>query len=480
MTRFLQRFLNVRREEIALLLASTFFFFCILTAIMVLRPARDALGMRRGMDDVQWLFIGTAVVTLAVNPVFGWLVSRYRRIAFITLTYAFFTASLIGFYALLTFTPQAVGEVSGRIYYVWHSVFNLFCTAVFWALMVDRFTLEQSKRLFGAIAVGGTLGAIAGPWLAGGLLEGGLAQLLLGPLKLFGFAGADQFDQFVAGLPEWLSRPWQTPSLLLVAAGFLVTAVVAAWVVAWLQPERSADEPAADDRAIIGGSAWEGIRAVFRSRYLLGISGYMLLAAVTMTYLYFTRLRMVEALGSDLDERTKIFANLDLITQVTTLALQLVVAGHFMKRFGVSAALIALPVVVAFGFVGLALVGTYAALVVFEATFRAGRYAIMQPARHTLFTVVSREEKYKSKAFTDTFVSRGGDVIGAWTQGLLVGGLGPRIASVGIGLTASLAALAAVAVPLAAVWALLGLWLGRQQIAMAAADPPQHQGENAG
>src|SRR5688500_5928471 len=171
MTAFLQRFLNVRQGEVAPLLVSALYFFCVLTALQVLRPARDAIGMRGGLDEIRWLFIGTALVTLAVNPMFGWLVSHFRRLVFITATYSFFALSLVGFYMLIALTPEAVGATSGRVFYVWFSVFNLFSTMVFWALMADRFSLEQSKRLFGVIAVGGTLGAIAGPWLASMLAQ---------------------------------------------------------------------------------------------------------------------------------------------------------------------------------------------------------------------------------------------------------------------------------------------------------------------
>ena len=430
MTLLLQRFLNIRREEVAPLLVAAFYFFSVLTALAVLRPARDAIGMRGGLDAIRWLFIGTALATLAVNPMFGWLVSRFRRLVFITATYAFFALSLVGFYMLIALTPQAVGDTSGRVFYVWFSVFNLFSTMVFWALMADRFSLDQSKRLFGAIAVGGTLGAIVGPWLA-----------------------------------SMLAQPLGTPALLLVAAAFLGVAVVAAWAVAWLQPERApgaaAGQAAAgptDDRVVIGGSAWAGLRAAFQSRYLLGISTYVLLLTVTATFIYFTRLQMVAALGDDTDLRATAFAQIDLITQVATLLLQLVVAGHLMKRFGVSVALMMLPIVVSLGFVGLALVGSLAALIVFDASFRAIQRAITRPARETLFTVVSREDKYKSKAFIDTFVYRGGDVLGAWTEGLL-GRLGM-----------ALVGLASVAVPLAVGWALLGLWLGRRQEGMVAAN----------
>jgi AAA family ATP:ADP antiporter len=322
------------------------------------------------------------------------------------------------------------------VFFVWFSVFNLFATTVFWSLLADRFSLEQSKRLFGVIAVGGTLGAVAGPWLASRLAE-----------------------------------PLGTAGLLLLAAGSLGLAVLSIRAVAHLQPERARpaapDDPgapsAADERAVIGGSAWEGLRAVFRSPYLAGISAYMLILAVIATLLYFTRLQMVAALGEDLDVRTTAFARLDLYTQITTLVLQALVAGKLMRHVGVPATLALLPITVALGFLGLALVASLATLAVFQAAFKAVQHAVMRPARETLFTVVSRADKYKSKAVIDTFVYRGGDVVGAQVEGVL-----GRLA-------AGVTALVVVAVPLAVAWAALGVWLGRRQERQAerrpAADP---------
>jgi ATP:ADP antiporter, AAA family len=419
MTDMLQRLFNVRRDELAPVLLSAAFFFCVLTALMVLRPAREALGMQRGIEELRWLFMGTALVTMLVNPVFGLMVARFRRLQFITGTYAFFGASLLGFYALLVFAPAAVGATTGQVFYVWFSVFNLFTTMVFWALMADRFSVEQAKRFFALIAVGGTLGAIAGPALA-----------------------------------ATLARPLGTAALLLIAVGFLALAVVLAWAVVRTRTERRDDPdapPAVDERDVIGGSAWEGFRAVFRSRYLMGIAGFIVVMTIMATFIYFTRLQMVAALGDDLDLRTTWFARIDLITQVTTLVLQAVVAGHLMKRFGVHIVLMLLPLTAVLGFLGLAIVGSFAVLIAFEASFRAVQRALTRPARETLFTVVSREDKYKSKAFIDTFIYRGGDVIGAQVDGLLV--------RLGFGL----AGLASVAIPLAFVWAALGLWLGRAQ-----------------
>jgi AAA family ATP:ADP antiporter len=430
MTTFLQRFTNIRRDELPALLASVAFFFCVLSALMVIRPAREALGMRSGLDTVRWLFVGTAIVTLAVNPVFGFLVSRFRRISFIAATYLFFSASLLVFWALLTFAPEATGEISGRVFYIWFSVFNLFSTMVFWALMVDRFSLEQSKRLFGVIAVGGTLGAMFGPWLAWTYVD-------------------------AVG----------TANLILIAVGFLMLGVVAASVVARLQPESLSEldpedpeaPPVVREEEVIGGSAWEGFRAVVKSPYLLGICGFVLVMAIMATFIYFTRLQMVAAMTGEMDQRTGLFAQIDFWTQFATFLLQLLLTGHIMKRVGVGVALALLPITVSLGFLGLALTGTFTALILMEAAYRAMQRGITRPARETLFTVVGREDKYKAKAVTDTFVYRTGDVVGAWSEGLL-GRLG-----------AGLVGLTAVVVPMAVLWAGLGFWLARRQGKAAAA-----------
>lgn len=143
MRSLLQRFFNVKSEEVGPILLAALYFFCVLTALQVLRPAREALGMQRGIEAIRWLFIGTLVVTLLVNPVFGWLVSRFRRLAFIAATNLFFTFSLVVFYAMLVFTPTAIGETTGQVFYVWFSVFNLFVTMLFWA---RRQTVSRSSR----------------------------------------------------------------------------------------------------------------------------------------------------------------------------------------------------------------------------------------------------------------------------------------------------------------------------------------------
>lgn len=427
MTQYLSKIFHVHREERGPVLISALFFFFVMTALMMLRPAREALGVQRGIDDVRWLFIGTAVVTLAVNPLFSGLVSKFKRLHFISATYGFFALSLLVFWAVLVFAHEAIGQATGQIFYVWFSVFNLFSVMVFWALLADRFSFEQSKRFFPLIAAGGTLGAIFGPWLA-----------------------------------SQMAKPLGTPSLLLVASGFLILSIGGAWMLTRVSPDQPQNEataaaPESNERAIIGGSAWGGFQAVFRSRYLLGIAIYMLIIAIVFTFIYFTRLQMVAAAADTVDARTTMFANLDMITQTATLLLQLSITGYLMKRFGVAVTLTILPMIILVGFAGLAVWSSLAMVVILDAASKAVQRAVMRPARETLFTVLNREEKYKAKAFIDTFVYRGGDVIGAQVEGALKG--------LGMGL----AALSSLVIPMALVWTVLGVWLGRQQAAKAQA-----------
>jgi AAA family ATP:ADP antiporter len=417
--RWLKAMFNLRREEVLPVVIAACFFFFVLTALMLLRPARDALGMERGIESIRWLFIGTALVTLAVNPLFGWLVSRLRRLQFIATTYGFFAVSLIAFWALLTFAPDAVGQRSGQVFYVWFSVFNLFGTMVFWALMSDRFTSDQGARFFALISIGGTLGAICGPWLTSQLAE-----------------------------------PLGTPSLLLVSAVFLSLGIGAAWLLVRVAPDRAVvnDQVTAafpDEAQRIGGSMWAGIGAVLRSPFLAGIAGYVLLMAVMATLVYFTRMQMVADVAAGTDARAALLGSIDMWTQIAVLVLQLTLTGRFVQRFGLGVALAVLPLATAVGFIGLAVYGSFVVLVLLEAANRAVQRGITRPVREVLFTVVAREDKYKAKAFIDTFMYRAGDVVGAQTEGVL-GRLGMAMGG-----------LVSMVVPLALVWAGLALWLGR-------------------
>jgi AAA family ATP:ADP antiporter len=416
--RSLQRIVKVEPREVRAMLWSFAYFFCLLAAYYVLRPLRDEMGVAGGVRNLHWLFSATFIVMLAAVPVFGAVVARLPRRRFIPLVYHFFVANIAIFWILLSLDVARVE--AARVFFVWISVFNLFAVSVFWSFMADLFTSEQGKRLFGFIAAGGSAGALCGPvltvWLVGAI----------GPVNL-----------------------------LVIAAVLLEAAVAAAMALERVAPER-AERSATDVRdataqAPIGGHALSGFVLLVRSPYLAGIALWVLLLSLAGTFLYFMQANIVAAASDDPAVRTRIFASIDLAAGILTLLVQLLVTGRIIQRFGVGRAAAFLPLVFAIGFAALAAVPALALVIAFQALQRTANFALSNPAREVLFTVVDREEKYKAKYLVDGVVFRGGDALSGWMfNGLRAAGL-------------ELSAIAALTVPVAAGWIALAVALGRAQ-----------------
>jgi len=438
--RLLRRAVDVREHETPALVASCAYFFFVLSAYYVIRPVRDEMGVAGGVENLAWLFTGTLVGMLLVHPLFTALVARFPRRRFVALIYRFFILNLVAFFLVFRAADAGQAVWVGRVFFVWTSVFNLFVVSVFWSFMTDLYRPAQSQRLFGLVAVGGTLGAILGSTITSALVP------VLGPINL-----------------------------LLVSALLLEVSTRAARALdgqqAWLARAAEADEPAPprDGDAIIGGGVLDGIRHVARSPYLLGIAALMLLFTITATFLYFQQAAIVaRAFEGDRPGRTRLFAGIDLAVNALTLATQVLVTGRVLRWLGVAASLAFLPVMSVVGFGVLGVAPALAVLVVFQVLRRAGNFAIQRPAREVLYTVLPRADKYKAKNFNDTFVYRVGDQLGAWSY--------TAIAWLGLGVPG----LAFTMVPVSAAWVLLALWLGARYRAIrnagrpaAAAGPPR-------
>ena len=433
--RLLGKAVDVRPNELRALFLACLFNFVILGSYYVIRPIRDDIAAAGSLESLSWMFTGTLVAMLLANALFSAIVARLSRRKFLPLAYRFFIANLILFYVLMRALTPAQNVWVGRAFYIWVSVFNLFVVTLFWAFMTDVFTTEQAKRLFAFIAVGGSLGAIAGPLVTASLV-----------------------------------RTLGAPNLLLVTAAMLE---IAPWCVRFFpavhlrgQPlpaprpaPASAQDAAASAEEPIGGGIISGISHVFRSPYLLGICAFMLLHAITSTIVYFQQADITGHQFHDRALRTAFFAQLDLTVNTLTIIVQLLLTGRLLKWFGVGLTLAFLPVLSMIGFLGMGLVPVLALLAVFQVLRRAGNFAVTRPAREVLFTVLRREDKYKAKSFIDTFVYRAGDQIGAWSY--------PLLTWLGLGLTG----ISFVAAPVAAIWCGLSLWLGRKQAALAEARP---------
>jgi AAA family ATP:ADP antiporter len=392
------------------------YFFCLLCSYYMIRPVRDALGVAGGEERLTWLYMGTLVGTIAATPILGALASRYPRRVFVPVVYHVMAGCLVVFWALLGLLSDAGRLRAAQGFFVWVSIFNLFAVSVFWGFMADLWRSEQGKRLFGLIGMGGTLGAVAG-----------------------------------AGATTVLVRAIGPPALLLLAAALLEVAVVC---VRRLAPESPSGAPASADEPP-GRGAWHGLRAIAASPYLLGICLFLLFYSVTSTLLYFQQARIVRGEILDPAERTAFFARIDLLVNLITVATQALLTGRILSGLGVGPTLAALPVLTVAGFAALAASPTAAVLVWVQVARRAAEFALIRPAREVLFTVVSREEKYVSKSFMDTFVYRSGDASGAWIHRVL--------SAAGVGV----AGIAALSLPLGAAWLALALVLGRRQALLA-------------
>lgn len=400
------------------MLLSFVYYFLIFSSYYIIRPIRDDVGAAQGLDNLPIIFTATLLVMLVANALFSALVVRYSRRRFIPIVYRFALVNLLIFFALLWFIPKDQQAWVGRAFFVWTSVFNLFVVSVFWAFVVDIFDEDQGKRLFGFISVGGTLGAILGALITASLVQkiGAVSLLLISAALL------ELSAQCVRLFPA--PRPAET------------------------EKKQETEKP-------LGGGMWAGLVHNFSSPYLLGISAYMLLYSLTSTLLYAQQVGIVGGSIPDRAVRTAFFAKIDLAVNILTVVAQIFITGRLLKWFGVGLTLALLPLLTIIGFLGLGFYPTLGLLVLFLTLRRAGNFAFARPARENLFTVISREDKYKSKNFIDTVVYRLGDQVGIWT---------PR-ALTALGL--SLTAVSFVAAPIAAVWLVISLWLGKRQRAMA-------------
>ena len=390
------------------------YFFCLLAGYYVLRPLRDEMGVAGGVRNLQWLFTATFLAMLAAVPLYGALVARLPRRRFIPAVYHFFAANIVVFWLLLTFEVERI--IVARVFFVWISVYSLFVVSVFWSFMADLFSSEQGKRLFAFIAAGGSAGALAGP-----------------------------------ALTIWLAAPLGPANLLLLAVLFLEVAVLCVRRLESAAPDVERQLSRKAEPQALGGGWFDGIVMLLRSPYLAGIALWVALLSVAGTFLYFQQANIVATASDDPAVRTRMFASIDLAVGLLTIVVQYFATGKLIERFGIGAAIAFLPLVFAVGFAALAAAPMLVVVIGFQALQRTANFAISNPAREVLFTVLAREEKYKAKNVIDIVVFRGADAAGGW--------LFAALRSLGM----ELRAISLVAVSLAAAWFVLALALGRAQ-----------------
>jgi AAA family ATP:ADP antiporter len=418
MKKLFAKIVDVKPDEIRALLLAFVFNFVVLGGYYVIRPIRDEIGADRGVENLPWMYTGTLIGMLIANALYATIVARMSRRRFIPVAYRFAIANLFVFFLLMRWMPAAQERaVLAPIFFIWVSVFNLFATTMFWSFMADVFTPDQGKRLFGFIAVGGSIGGIVG-----GLVTSSLAGKLSTGLFL------------------------------------LITAVMLE-IAAQCVRRFPADFRAHDDQSEqpIGGRFWEGATHIARSPYLLGLAAFLIIYTITNTWAYFQQSDLTGHHLQDRAARTSFLANIDIAVNTITVLIQVFLTGRLMKWFGVGITLVLMPLLSAVGFAAIGFAPILTVLATFQIVRRATGFALLRPAREVLFTVLRREDKYKAKSLIDTFGYRLGDITGAWSY--------PLMQWLGLGLVG----ISWVAVPFGAIWCALSIWLGRKQRQLAEA-----------
>ena len=415
---FVERVFGPKRHELVAVAWSFAYFFCVLSSYYVMRPVREEMAVGGGPDTIPYLFIGTFLTMILATSIFGWIASRYPRRTFLPWVYLFFISNILIFWFVFSQARDQGQDYVwlGRVFFIWISVFNLFVVSVFWSFMADIYRREQGRRLFGLITSGGSVGA----------LMGGLTTSLL--VTNIGFQ-----------------------DLLGISAAILLVAVLCIGrLKQWVHDEHDdLAKQTFDSEKPLGGNPFAGITHLFSSRYFLGIAFMSLVASLLGTALYMFRAELISTAILDPDERIRFFSNMNNAANAIAIVAQMFLVRQVVTRFGIGRSLFLFPLASIIGFVILAVEPTLIVVAILDVVRRGVGFGFAKPSTDMLYSVVTPEEKYKTKNAIDTAIYRGGDVVGTWTIKLL--------STVGMGI----ASIAVIMTPFAIASAAVALWLGR-------------------
>lgn len=391
--------------------------FCVLGGYFAVRPVRETIGTILGREATQNLWLYTAFFAILIVPFYGWLVARVRRAVLLPTIYGFMAVAFVA--TAMVFESDPKNATLARVFYVGISVMNLMLVSVFWSFMLEILNSDQTKRLFGLIAAGGTTGALVGPLLTS------LFVTRIGNAGVL-YLGAAMF----------------------VVAVFLQRLLLAQWRT--MAPAGATPGELSERDRALGGNPFAGFMLVIRNPYLLGIMLFVIGVSAVNTFLYFEQLQLVEEQFEEITKRTQVFASLDAIVQALVVVSQLFLTGYIATRLGLTVLLVTIPIIMVFGLTVFAISGTFIVLAVAMVIRRWGEYAFIRPGREMLFSKVDKESKYKAKNLIDVAVYRIADAgfaqLKKFIEGIGISGVAEAMFTAG----------------LAALWAVNGWWLGRR------------------
>jgi AAA family ATP:ADP antiporter len=411
--KFLKTASRIEEREIKAVIFSFLFVVVLMSAYYILRPVRDAMASDWTDAEVSWLWTINFFISTAIVALYGLMVSKFRFRLLVPVMYGIFAGSFVIFYFLASISDDRT--IIDKAFYVWVSVFSLFHISVFWSFMSELFSKEQSGRLFGIIAVGASVGGLIGP-----------------------------------SITAFFSVSLGTDNLMLIASMMLLIPIP---IIFYLQTLKVTDLNNEEldlttPNQSIGGSPFAGFKMFFSNPYLLSIGLFIFLYTGISSFVYFELKNLLSDLSRS--ERSVIWAQMDLAVNILAISAGLFATSGIVTRFGMPLTIALVPVMICIGLLVLAISPFLGVVVMLQIIRRAGNYAVTRPAREMLFTLVDQETRFKAKPVIDIVAYRGGDMLMAWLFTGLTQGLG-----------LGLAAVAAFGAGMAALWSLVGIYLGR-------------------
>ena len=381
-------FPSIEKKEVFTLLKAFLFFFFVLASWYALRPVRNELAVQGGIYNLPWLLMGVMLAMLIINPIYSWLVSRISQNKIILYIYSFFILNLIIFLSLWSFTGEEGRIWTGRAFYIWANVYSFFVVSIFWVTMINFFDHTDSKRFFGIISAGGSLGAFFGSSVARYFsteICGNTSISDLGPMSLI------IFSIFSLLFAIYFSRSFK--------------------------PTRTE----ADSSEEIGGSSLEAVQNIFKDPAIRNLGIYVVLFTMLMTTSWMISLGIVEEWSNDPCERTGLFARIEQIVTPLTLIMQVFLASYVLRKIGSLTVLTIYGLLFAMAFMAYSFFPNITTVMMVVISLRIFEYGLNKPTRESIYTKLKQQDRYKSTVFIDTFLARSGDVIGGWFVRGLVG-----------------------------------------------------------
>ena len=381
-------FPKVNKTEVFILLKAFLFFFFVLASWYALRPVRNELAVQGGIYNLPWLLIGVMIAMLLVNPIYSWLISRINQSKLVIYIYSFFIFNLCLFLALWSFTGDEGRVWTGRAFYIWANVFSFFVVSIFWVVMINFFNHTDSKRFFGIISAGGSMGAF------------------------FGSTVARYFSTEICG---------NTSISDLGPMSLIVFSVISLSCAIFFSTSFKPKEKGVDNSSEIGGSSLDAFQNILKDPLIRNLGFYVILFTLLMTTSWMISLGIVQDWSQDPCERTAFFARIEQIVTPLTLVMQLFLASYILRKIGSLAVLSIYGLLFTIAFIAYAFYPTISTVMMVVISLRIFEYGLNKPTREAIYTKLNQQDRYKSTVFIDTFLARSGDVIGGWFVRGLVG-----------------------------------------------------------